>query len=123
MFRIHETSPANLKENEIISSIVTGKHAFADEFLDGIGCSSYWACLGFSPGWKSTTLSFLFGKRNSWESGVENQTLESHNILIADLCLECKYFAPILLDFRIYSKLSSFLSWQLLPLKSSLERI
>lgn len=41
MFRILETSPANLKEKEMISSIVTEKHAFPDEFLDGIGCSSY----------------------------------------------------------------------------------
>lgn len=90
MFRILETSPANLKEKEMVSSIVTGKHAFADEFLDGIGCSSHWACLGFSPGRKEAILSLPFGKRNSWESGVENQTLKSHNILIADLCLECK---------------------------------
>lgn len=56
------------------------------------------------PARVSATLSLLFGKRNSREMGVEKQSLKPQDLVLADLFSECKYFAPILLDFRTYSE-------------------
>lgn len=36
--------------------------------------------------------------------GVEKQSLKPQDLVLADLFSECKYFAPILLDFRTYSE-------------------